>query len=55
MHIFFDVDYTLLGGLHTLRPWAREVFQLLKRDGHDIFIWSGKGVRKEDMVKHGLD
>ena len=55
MNVFFDVDYTLIGGLYTLRPWTKEVFNLLIKDGHKIYIWSGKGIRREDMDNHGLD
>jgi hypothetical protein len=46
MHIFFDVDYTILGGWdNSLRPGTHDVFTRLRDDGHDVYVWSGEGVR----------
>lgn len=55
MNIFFDVDYTLLGVDGSLRPNAREVLQRLKDDGHTLYVWSGNGIRRRDIQRHGLD
>ena len=56
MNIFFDVDDTILcAGLGTLRPHVREVFQWLKDDGHNIYIWSGVGLRTAEVRRFGLE
>ena len=55
MHIFFDVDYTILGMDDSLRPRTRETFQRLITDGHQIYIWSGLGPRWEVVRKHKLE
>ena len=61
LNIFFDVDDTLLtwyypGPLHgsILRPHVHDVFQQLKDDGHEIYIWSGVGLRHYELKEHGL-
>lgn len=54
MNIFFDVDYTIISYDGTLRPKVREVFEQLKRDGLDIYIWSGMGIRWNVVRTHGL-
>lgn len=41
MKIFFDVDFTLVGIDGRLRPGVRDVFQKLKDDDHEIYLWSG--------------
>ncbi|MEE8443402.1 MAG: hypothetical protein V3S37_06590 [Dehalococcoidia bacterium] len=55
MNIFFDMDYTLLGMDHTLRPGAREVMQRLTDDGHVLYVWSGTGIRWREVRQHGLE
>jgi hypothetical protein len=55
MNIFFDVDYTILGRDHTLRPGTLEVFERLVDDGHDVYVWSGEGVRWSVVRNHGLE
>lgn len=56
MNIFFDVDYTLVGGMDgSLRPGVREVFQRLKKDGHHIYVWSGVGPRWHEVRRHQLE
>ena len=55
MHIFFDMDYTLLGVDGSLRPGTREVLQRLKNDGHTLHIWSGAGIRWPEVRAHGLE
>jgi hypothetical protein len=55
MHIFFDVDYTILGRDFTLRPGTHEVFARLRDDGHDVYVWSGEGERWGVVRKHGLE
>ena len=55
MNIFFDVDYTILGLDNSLRPRTKETFQRLVDDGHKIYIWSGMGLRWEEVRTHGLE
>lgn len=55
MNIFFDMDYTLLGLDNSLRPGAREVLQRLKDEGDDIYIWSGMGLRWEEVKMFALE
>src|SRR5262245_41617754 len=55
MHIFFDVDYTILGRDFTLRPGTREVMERLVEDGHHVYVWSGEGERWGVVQKHGLE
>ena len=54
MKIFFDVDYTILGLDDTLRPHTIETLEQLKKDNHEIYIWSGMGERWEVVEKHNL-
>ena len=54
MNLFFDVDYTILGVDGSLRPRTKETFSKLKGDGHDLYIWSGVGVRTYEVEKHDL-
>jgi len=43
MHIFFDVDKTLIEPVaRSLRPHAKEVIDKLRRDGHYVYLWSGR-------------
>jgi hypothetical protein len=55
MRVFFDVDYTILGQDGSLRPGTRVLFETLIADGHQIYIWSGFGERREDVRRIGLD
>ncbi len=55
MNIFFDVDYTILAMDGSLRPRTHEVFQELKDRGHDLYIWSGVGLRHWEVSEHKLD
>ena len=56
LHIFFDVDYTILGGHDlTLRPQTVEVFTRLREDGHNVYVWSGEGERWTVVRTHGLE
>ena len=55
VNIFFDLDYTLLAIDGSLRPGVKELFQRLVEEGHDIYIWSGLGVRWGEVRRHGLD
>ena len=54
MNVFFDVDYTLIADDGSLRPHVHEIFQKIKDDGHDIYIWSGVGIRWEVVNRHNL-
>ena len=54
MKIFFDVDYTILGLDNTLRPGTLDTLTKLKKDDHEIYIWSGMGQRWEVIEKHQL-
>ena len=55
LNIFIDVDYTLIAANGSLRPNARELLLRLRKAGHRPWVWSGMGIRKEEMVRHGLD
>lgn len=55
LNVFFDVDYTLVMWDGRLRNHARDVFVRLTEAGHSIYIWSGVGIRRWDMRRHGLD
>ena len=55
MQLFFDMDYTLIAVDGSLRPGATELFQKLKADGHTLFIWSGMGVRREEVRRQNLE
>ena len=54
MNIYFDVDYTLIAMDGSLRPGAMEVFEGLIAEGHSIYIWSGVGMRTDDIERLGL-
>jgi hypothetical protein len=56
MNIFFDVDYTIIGGLDgSLRPGTVEVFEQLVELGHDVYVWSGVGIRWHEVRQAGLE
>jgi len=52
VNIFFDVDDTLITWDVKLRPGVVEVFDQLRRDGHDIYLWSGYGPRWEVIRRY---
>ena len=54
LKIFFDVDYTILAVDSSLRPGTREGFQRLVSDGHQVYVWSGVGIRTGELQKHDL-
>tara|TARA_B100001245_G_scaffold155995_1_gene117070 strand:+ start:159 stop:581 length:423 start_codon:yes stop_codon:yes gene_type:complete len=54
LNIFFDTDYTILGVDGSLRPHVEELFHYLTRRDHNIYIWSGNGIRTRDIEKHQL-
>ena len=43
MNVFFDVLDTLLSEDEVPRPRAREAFLVLKKKGHDLYLWSSGG------------
>ena len=55
VHIFFDMDDTILRVDGTLKPMVKEVFQRLLDDGHTLYIWSGTGVRRREVQSLGLE
>ena len=55
LNLFFDVDFTLISIDGSLRPGVHDTFQRLIADGHRIFIWSGVGMRTEEIHKLELD
>ena len=55
LNVFFDVDNTLIMWNGKLRNHARQVFTELKNAGHEIYVWSGVGIRQWDMKRHDLD
>lgn len=55
MRVFFDVDDTIITWDVRLRPGVREVFALLREDGHELYLWSGYGPRWEVVRQFDLD
>jgi len=55
VHIFFDVDHTIIDNDDGLRPGVRDVFRHLREAGHSIYLWSGLGSRWEIVHAHGLE
>ncbi|GEM_PF-206028 len=55
MHIFFDVDYTILSFDQILRRGTVEVFARLVDEGHQVYVWSGEGVRWGVVRGFGLE
>jgi hypothetical protein len=56
MNVFFDIDYTIFGGMDgSLRPGTLEVFEELVGLGHNLYIWSGVGVRWDEVRRAGLE
>jgi hypothetical protein len=55
VNVFFDVDYTIIGFDGSLRPHTVEVFEQLVARGHDVYVWSGVGVRWSEVRKAGLE
>ena len=55
MNIFFDVDQTILGMDNSLRPGVRETMDALTEMGHRVYVWSGMGIRRETVRRHGLE
>ena len=55
LNVFFDVDNTLIMWNGLLRQHAEHVFRSLRDHGHTIYVWSGVGIRRWDMKRHGLD
>jgi hypothetical protein len=43
VNVFFDVLDTLLSEDEVPRPHAREAFLVLKKKGHDLYLWSSGG------------
>lgn len=54
MNIFFDMDNTLIGDRHQLRPLVHETLSQITRDGHTIYVWSGMGIRWAEVHMHEL-
>ena len=54
MNIFFDTDYTWLGLDDSVRPGTRELMDHLTEGGHKIYVWSGVGIRWDDVRRHKL-
>ena len=54
MNIFVDVDYTLVSANGSLRPHAREFFAQLNSAGHRTYVWSGMGIRDQEIGQYGL-
>jgi hypothetical protein len=56
VNVFFDIDNTIIGTIDgSVRPGTHEVFEQLVDRGHDVYIWSGMGVRWAEVRKAGLE
>ena len=55
VNIFIDMDYTILSVIGVLRPGTEKLFRRLREDGHTLYIWSGVGVRREEVRRLGLE
>lgn len=55
MNFFIDVDYTLISATGALRPHADTLFSRVTGAGHAMYVWSGVGIRKYEMIRHRLD
>lgn len=55
MNIFFDVDQTILGMDNSLRPGVKETMTALTEVGHRVYVWSGMGIRRVTVQRHGLE
>jgi hypothetical protein len=54
VNIFFDVDDTILSFDGALRPNTHQVFETLITNGHDVYIWSGAGIRTAFVERERL-
>ena len=54
LNVFFDVDFTILSIDGDLRTGTRDTFERLVADGHRVYIWSGVGMRTEDIHANNL-
>jgi hypothetical protein len=54
VNIFFDMDYTIIGQDGSVRPGTHEIFEELVGLGHNVYVWSGIGVRRDEVRKAGL-
>ena len=55
MNIYFDCDYTMITWDGRLSPKVEDTFKKLKEDGHDIYVWSGVGIRWLEVRRHNLE
>jgi len=55
MNLYFDMDNTLIGDRGQLRPGVSDVLAQLHEDGHTLYVWSGVGIRWNDVHTHGLE
>jgi hypothetical protein len=55
VNIFFDIDYTILSYDQALRRGTQAIFARLVEDGHQVYVWSGEGVRWSVVRQHDLE
>ena len=55
MNIFFDIDYTILSYDQALRRGTQATFARLVEDGHQVYVWSGEGIRWSVVRQHNLE
>jgi hypothetical protein len=55
MHVFFDVDYTILSSDYGLRRGTVDTFRRLVADGHAVHVWSGEGERHQVVRDFALE
>lgn len=55
MKIFFDVDDTIISSqTGSLRPLVKDLFEALRSDGHELYVWSAMGIRWIALERHAL-
>lgn len=55
VNIFFDIDYTIQSYDQALRRGTLATFARLVDDGHQVYVWSGEGVRWGVVRHHNLE
>ena len=51
----WPAEHRGLATAHAVRPGTEEVFGQLVASGHDVYVWSGMGVRWDEVRRSGLE